>query len=56
MLCHYFEIRDFLIDLNVDGLVDLLPNSRENKELESFNSLFGQLNSVTKALQCEDLT
>ena len=56
MLCRYFGIKKFLIGLNVDGSVDLLPNPRESKELESLNSLFGQLNSVTKALQREDLT
>ncbi len=31
MLRRYFEIKEFLIDLNVDGLVDLLPNLREQR-------------------------
>ncbi len=43
-------------DLNVVGLVDLLPNRREDKELEKSICLFIKLDSLTKALQREDLT
>ncbi len=43
MLKRYFEIKPSLLHLDVEVLVDLLPNLREDKELEKMNDYFHNL-------------
>jgi hypothetical protein len=55
MVKRYFSIREFLPLLKLDYIDSLLPSIRQERELEVLLSVMENLESVTKALQKEDL-
>jgi len=56
MLRRYKRLRRFLPLLNLDEIEDLLPSSRQDRDIDNLLTLLAELDLVTKALQAEDRT
>jgi len=56
MMRRYAELRDYICDVEIDGLDEMLLSVRENKILDKFCSSFTDIDSITKALQSDALT
>jgi hypothetical protein len=56
MLQRYLQIKIFLPQLDLDEIDELIPQAREDKEIEALLVDLTQLHSVTMALQSETLT
>jgi len=56
MMRRYAELRDYIGDVEIDGLDEMLLSVRENKPLDKFCSSFTDMDSITKALQSNQIT
>ena len=56
MMERYMKLKEFLPQLCLDDVDDLLPTAREDREIEALLERLADLDSVTKALQQENLT
>ncbi len=56
MLSRYQDIKEYIPDLQIDEMIDLIPTPREERTLERLLNQFQVFDSITKVLQRSSIT